>query len=659
MDVALPGYTPSSTPSSSQVSGSSSRLKELHERLQLRSRESPARADVPPTWREQPVRSVVIASYKKNTEGRYHRHNRMDWNAAQRARRDCFHDASWAEYFTQPRIPEGAAHLIVGDSLIRVLTRIQSHWQTGVLSFSGAATPQMLASLEMVGLAKMYTVTLMMGTNDVSRGELRKVIGLHDKMSCILEELRIQMDPAILTVCTVPYNMMADQHAMEMNEKGRALNEIIKQIHQRSVLPIRLLDVADQMEQSFPEDASSDGIYFDRPRGVEWLNDVFQRHINELEANLLETDRLTFGPPPNPPFLATRPLSSRLGAGVNSRDSSRSSRTRLPGSTPMEAEEAASSTPQSSVVSSVVVVEDKRVEKTAEASRTRSLEKVKELDLEDLECRQELAEVLGLKHVSHEDLSRHQCVDWLKAHKAHFSRARMMKTADLTGITMRSVMGPINYIPLKLLGSPGPIVEPAKHRTSIARIRLATPAQLRVVDKLLDPREMELPDAAYEGAKLADDPRYGKTCGNAQLAKTLAVYDRADPAAARVIIVTASDFKGTSPKLFWPETLVHLLPGAELNQMLTLVVAIKSEMPCEPELLLFAGMNDHLHAAGLLEQLKGVEHTPKKIWEAIQTLFAAMNEVQENVSSQFGSKTKVVFTTTPGYASMPPALQFV
>ena len=40
---------------------------------------------------------------------------------------------------------------------------------------------------------------------------------LHDKMSCILEELRIQMEPAIPTVCTVPYNMKADQHAMEMN----------------------------------------------------------------------------------------------------------------------------------------------------------------------------------------------------------------------------------------------------------------------------------------------------------------------------------------------------------------------------------------------------------------------------------------------------------
>ena len=98
MDVALPGYTPSSTPSSSQVSRSSSRPKELNERLQLRNLESPTRVELPPTWREQPVRNVVIASYKKNTDGRYHRHNRMDWNAAQRERRDCFHDASWAEY---------------------------------------------------------------------------------------------------------------------------------------------------------------------------------------------------------------------------------------------------------------------------------------------------------------------------------------------------------------------------------------------------------------------------------------------------------------------------------------------------------------------------------------------------------------------------------
>ena len=489
MDVALPGYTSSSTAGSSQMSGSSSRLKELNERLHLRNRESPTRVERPPTWREQPVRNVVIVSYKKNTDGRYHRHNRMDWNAAQRARRDCFHDAAWAEYYTQPRIPEGAVHLIIGDGLMRVLTRIQSDWQTGILSFSGAATRKILASLEMLGMARMYTVTLMMGTKDVSRGESRKVMRLHDKMSCILEELRIQMDPAILTICTISYNMKADQHAMELNEKVRNRNKIIRQIQQRSFLPNRLLDVADLMERSFPEDASSDGIHFDRPRGVEWLNNVFQRPISALEADLLETAQFTIGPTPTPPFLATRPLSSRLGARVDSRDSSRSSRTRLLGSTPMEAKEAESSTPQSSVVSSVVVVDSKRVERPAETSRTRYLEKIKELDLEGLECSQELAEALGLKHGSHEDLSRRHCVDWLKAHETHFSRARIMEMADMTGIPVKSSMGPINYRPIKMLGSPGLIMEHPKHRTSIARIGLATPAQLRVVYKLLEAKD--------------------------------------------------------------------------------------------------------------------------------------------------------------------------
>ena len=58
----------------------------------------------------------------------------------------------------------------------------------------------------------------------------------------------------------------------------------------------------------------------------------------------------------------------------------------------------------------------------AETSKSRYPERVKELDLEDLACRQELAEVLELKNVSHKNLSRHHCVDWLKSHQAHFSR---------------------------------------------------------------------------------------------------------------------------------------------------------------------------------------------------------------------------------------------
>ena len=106
MEISLPGLTLSST-SRSQTGTDRSRLRELQERLPSRARENPAREERPPNWRDHPVRSVIIASYKKKTDGAYHRHYRMNWTAAQ--------------YFTQPRIPEGAVHLIIGDSSIRVL----------------------------------------------------------------------------------------------------------------------------------------------------------------------------------------------------------------------------------------------------------------------------------------------------------------------------------------------------------------------------------------------------------------------------------------------------------------------------------------------------------------------------------------------------------
>ena len=75
---------------------------------------------------------------------------------------------------------------------------------------------------------------------------------LQDKVSCLLEELRIYLDPTVRTICTVPYNMMADQNAMNMNERVRHFNDIIRQMRKRRFLPMRLLDVARMMEDSLP-----------------------------------------------------------------------------------------------------------------------------------------------------------------------------------------------------------------------------------------------------------------------------------------------------------------------------------------------------------------------------------------------------------------------
>ena len=136
MEISLLVLTPSAT-SSSQIGTGTSRLRELQQRLQSRARENLEREERPPTWREHHVRIVIIASYKKRTDGAYHRHNRMDWTAAQRARKDAFHDASSAKNLHSPGYP---SPLDYRGSLIRVLTRIQAHWQVEILSFSGAAT---------------------------------------------------------------------------------------------------------------------------------------------------------------------------------------------------------------------------------------------------------------------------------------------------------------------------------------------------------------------------------------------------------------------------------------------------------------------------------------------------------------------------------------
>ena len=186
------------------------------------------------------------------------------------------------------------------------------------------------------------------------------MIRLQDRVSCILEELRIYLEPTVLTICTVPYNMRADQIRTEMNDRVRIINEIISQIQQRSVLPMRVLDIVRMMEDSLPEDASSDGIHFDRPRGTEWLSGVFQRHLNFLESDLVETGQFTVGPPPIPPFFPPRSVTDPLGGTIDSRESSTSSRSRQLRLTPMEGEEAEPSRPQSPVVSSVVMVDNKK-----------------------------------------------------------------------------------------------------------------------------------------------------------------------------------------------------------------------------------------------------------------------------------------------------------
>ena len=92
---------------------------------------------------------------------------------------------------------------------------------------------------------------------------------LPEKVSCLLQEVRIYLDPTKFTICTMPYSMMQDENATNMNERVRHINDVIREDQEKSILPLGLLDVAWMMENSLQGGCSSDSIHFDRPKCVE------------------------------------------------------------------------------------------------------------------------------------------------------------------------------------------------------------------------------------------------------------------------------------------------------------------------------------------------------------------------------------------------------
>ena len=117
-----------------------------------------------------------------------------------------------------------------------------------------------------------------------------------------------------------------------------------------------------------------------------------------------------------------------------------------------------------------------------------------------------------------------------------------MQTADLTGIS-RHLFGPVNYRPLKELGSPGVIAEPSNHCNCLVRIRVAIPAQLRAEEMLLDPKSMRLSDTAY-ASKVSGRCEIRRRIWSVKVGKCSGrlLSLRSDPGAARVVIVADSDF---------------------------------------------------------------------------------------------------------------------
>ena len=68
------------------------------------------------------------------------------------------------------QLPLGTSHLILGESLVRVLQNLRTSWITTVMTFGGATIAQLFRMVELMNPVRIPNIMLLIGTNNVSTG---------------------------------------------------------------------------------------------------------------------------------------------------------------------------------------------------------------------------------------------------------------------------------------------------------------------------------------------------------------------------------------------------------------------------------------------------------------------------------------------------------
>ena len=83
--------------------------------------------------------------------------------------RACFNRAIWNPAVNLQQPPLGTSHLILGDSLVRVLSSLRTSWVTTVMAFGGATIAQLYRLVELMNPGRIPSVMIQVGTNNISR----------------------------------------------------------------------------------------------------------------------------------------------------------------------------------------------------------------------------------------------------------------------------------------------------------------------------------------------------------------------------------------------------------------------------------------------------------------------------------------------------------
>ena len=184
--------------------------------------------------------------------------------------RACFNRATWSPAVNLQQPPLTTSHLILGDSLVRVLSNLRTSWVTTGMAFGGATIAQLYRMVELMNPGRIPNVMILVGTDDISRGSDEQEALWESMMVCLFTTLWQKFNCAVLTVCTVPMKTRSlTASGRRHNEGVVRWNNIFRNLASRNAGRMILMDIEHELRA--------------------WLNRVFQERLDELEAELFDT----------------------------------------------------------------------------------------------------------------------------------------------------------------------------------------------------------------------------------------------------------------------------------------------------------------------------------------------------------------------------------
>ena len=545
--------------------------------------------------------------------------------------RACFNRATWSPAVNLQQPPLGTSHLILGDSLVRVLSNLRTSWVTTVMAFGGATIAQLYRMVELMNPGRIPNVMILVGTNDISRGSDEQEALWESMMVCFFTTLRQKFNCAVLTVCTVPMNTRSlTASGRRHNEGVVRWNNILRNLASRNAGRMILMDIEHELRAMDQARLTTDGIHFDSIEGQAWLNRVFQDASLETRLGTVPVITNYRQQSSSEPGQRTD-VQDRLGEAPMRRTIH--PRRRIGPVNPIEETAGTSRSDTRSDTRSETTSTSREERRPGRGSLMWSRpipsrwhvykDELMKLDLQRVSFIEDARRMLNGATLSVSRLYSITGVDWLIAASINFSSTTALRFADLEGLPSNNTMGPVNARPLqdvRLNRDEGNREErPGRFLTTRAPIG----QHVKIFRQLTTPpghvKERIYPKLVNQDG---DAQRYGGLIAIKKDETIFAAYDKAEMRKAKIMIVANSEFVYTSKSLFWPDVIMLAAVDLDLLQSISLAIGVQRQTDMNPITIVFAGINDHLHSRGFLSRLRDPTTAENAVWPAIKDILS-------------------------------------